>query len=237
MSRTIPVEVDPATRVIPAPEAVVPTAVGSPFQDLDPAGAVAVSAGIYTLGGLTAVGGLLTVTNLSDSGVPSVVAEMHHTWLQPRVMTWADVTLAMAWLSDMDVEPTAGLAIGLTWANGTDPTIGTWRGRTIMWLPGNGTATKTTYGVLGWANNAGVSLVGASSRALTVAGSAVLYTKGASKILHATGSALPNGTVSAGLTADTDITSTDAVYTAISLCRFGAGGAPASGSFRLGVAA
>ena len=208
----------------------------SPFVTLDPADAVAVSPGIYTHGGITAAGGVITVTDLSDSGAPTVVSEMHHTWLQPRVMTWSEVLTGMAWLSDVTIAATAKMVVGLTWANGTDPTAVGWYGRTALWSPGNGLTTDTSFGVFAYANNAGVNLVGSSTYVNTTGGHAFLLTDGASRMVRMNIGCTPNGAAGLAVTAGTNVTGADPVYVALTLGRLAATGAAASGSFSLEVA-
>ena len=208
----------------------------SPFVILDPADAVAVSPGIYTHGGITAAGGVITVTDLSDSGMPTLVSEMYHMWFLHREMTWAEVLAGVAWLRDVAIAASADMCVGLTWATGPDPDAVGYYGRTALWSPGNGLATDTSFGVFAFANNAGVNLVGSSTYANTTGGHAFLLTDGASRMVRLNVGCTPNGAAGIAATAGTTVPGTDPVYVALTLCRRTVTGAAASGSFSLGVA-
>ena len=211
-------------------------AASSPFVGLSPADSVAISPGKYTVGDISEADGIITVTDISDSGMPTLVSEMYHMWFLHREMTWAEVLAGVAWLRDVAIAASADMCVGLTWATGPDPDAVGYYGRTALWSPGNGLATDTSFGVFAFANNAGVNLVGSSTYANTTGGHAFLLTDGASRMVRLNVGCTPNGAAGIAATAGTTVPGADPVYVALTLCRRTVTGAAASGSFSLGVA-
>ncbi len=211
-------------------------AASSPFVGLSPADSVAISPGKYTVGDISEADGIITVTDISDSGMPTLVSEMYHMWFIHREMTWAEVLAGVAWLRDVAIAASADMCVGITWANGTDPDAAGWYGRTALWSPGNGLTVDTSFGVFAFANNASVNLVGSSTYTVVKGGVATLLTDSEGKIIKLGVACVPNGSNGIAATAGTTVPGTDPVYVALTLCRRTVTGSTASGSFSLEVA-
>jgi len=191
----------------------------SGFRTLDPASAVAVNAGAYTVSSVTAApDGTWTVTGLSDSGVPGTTAGCMIYWFLATEGTWGAILTAAAQISGIVSGGSDNMGVGIVWGNNTNPAAGGYVGRTLAINVGNGSGNPATWGLFNADNNAALTVAGGSNLLSSIYAKAWLI-KTATNVVRFIGGVVPNGLLLKIITTSTVVAGVDPAYVGIALFR------------------